>query len=80
MFFWIEVGLSALSMAPACLRLSRSEYSLFQHAEQLLKRLAQRQGLAVLVTGLAALAVRAALLPVLPIPRRPVMMSSVTCF
>ncbi len=67
MFFWIEVGLSALSIA---LAFACPEWgaSLFQHAEQLLKRLAQRQGLAVLVTGLAALAVRAALLPVLPIP------------
>jgi hypothetical protein len=67
MFFWIEFGLSALAiaLAYACPELGASW---FQRAEQLLKRLAQRQGLAVLMTGLAALAVRAALLPVLPIP------------
>ncbi|MGA2072989.1 MAG: hypothetical protein ABSH52_05740 [Terriglobia bacterium] len=68
MFFWIEFGLSALSiaLAYACPELGASW---FQRAEQMLKRLAQRQGLAVLMTGLAALALRAALLPILPIPQ-----------
>jgi len=67
MFFWIEFGLSAvaIALAYACPELGARW---FQRAEQLLKRLAQRQGLAVLMTGLAALAVRGALLPVLPIP------------
>jgi len=67
MYFWIEFGLSALAIALAytCPELGASW---FRHAEQLLKRLAQRRGLAVIITGLAALAVRAALLPVLPIP------------
>ncbi|MGO9303866.1 MAG: hypothetical protein ACLP3R_09215 [Candidatus Korobacteraceae bacterium] len=67
MFFWIEFGLAALAIALAfaCPELGASW---FQRAEQLLKRLARRQGLAVLISGLAALAVRAALLPVLPIP------------
>ncbi len=67
MFFWIEFGLSALSiaLAYACPELGASW---FQRAEQLVKRLAQRRGLAVIMTGLAALVVRAALLPVLPIP------------
>jgi len=67
MFFWIEFGLSALSvaLAYAC---AESSARWFERAEQLLKRLAQRQGLAVVMTGLAALAVRAALLPILPVP------------
>jgi hypothetical protein len=67
MFLWIEFGLSALSIA---LAFACPEFGArwFLRAEQLLMRLAQRQGLAVVMTGLAALALRAALLPVLPIP------------
>ena len=59
--------MSALSIALAfaCPELCASW---FQRAEQRLKRLAQRRGLAVVMTGLAALALRAALLPILPIP------------
>jgi hypothetical protein len=40
----------------------------FQSVERLLGRLARRRGLAVLVVGLLALATRAALLPVSPVP------------
>ena len=67
MFFWVEFGLSALSVALAY-AWPELGASWFQRAEQLLDRLAQKRRLAVLVVGLTALAVRAALLPVLPIP------------
>jgi hypothetical protein len=40
-----------------------------ERAERLLNRVAERRGLAVVTVGLAALGVRAALLPVLPIPQ-----------
>jgi hypothetical protein len=68
MFSWIETGLSALAVALAyvCPELGASW---FQRAEQLLNRLAQKRGLSVLVVGLTALAARAALLPILPIPQ-----------
>jgi len=68
MFFWIELGLSALAvvLAYACPELGASW---FQRAEQLLNRLAQKRGLSVLVVGLTALAARAALLPILPVPQ-----------
>jgi len=67
MYFWIEFGLSALSVALAY-AWPELGASWFQRAEQLLDRLAQKRRLSVLVVGLTALAVRAALLPVLPIP------------
>ena len=67
MFFSIEFGLIALAVALAYASPDLGA-SWFERAEQLLKRLAQRQGLAVVMTGLAALALRAALLPILPIP------------
>jgi hypothetical protein len=41
----------------------------FGHCERALAKLARKQGLAVLAVGLSALAVRAALLPILPIPQ-----------
>jgi hypothetical protein len=41
----------------------------FAHAEQAFAKLARRRGMAVLVTGLTALALRVALLPILPIPK-----------
>ena len=68
MFFCIEIGLSALSVALAfaCPELGTNW---FQPAEQLINRLAQKRGLSVLVVGLAALAARAALLPILPVPQ-----------
>lgn len=67
MFFWTEFGLSALALvlAYACPELGATW---FQRAEQLFNRLAQKRRLSVLVVGLAALAARAALLPILPIP------------
>jgi hypothetical protein len=67
MFFWIEFSLSALAitLAYACPELGASW---FQRAEQLLNHLAQKRGLSVLVVGLTALAVRAALLPILHVP------------
>jgi hypothetical protein len=40
----------------------------FLHCERAMARLAQRRGIAVLVVGVTALALRAALLPILPIP------------
>src|SRR6266566_1724409 len=40
----------------------------FLHCERAMARLAQRRGVAVLVVGITALALRAALLPILPIP------------
>src|SRR5437870_11656387 len=42
--------------------------SWFERAEKALSRLARRRGLAVLSVGLLALVLRAALLPILPIP------------
>jgi hypothetical protein len=41
----------------------------FARSERALAKLARRRGIAVLVTGLAALALRAMLLPILPIPK-----------
>ena len=68
LFIWIEFGLAALSIAAAyaCPSLGASW---FARAEQLFNRLAQKRGLSVLMVGLAALAARAALLPILPIPK-----------
>ena len=68
MLFWIEFGLSALAiaLAYACPNLGASW---FERAEQVFRRLAHRRALAVLSVGLAALAARAALLPILPVPQ-----------
>ncbi|MGA7925204.1 MAG: hypothetical protein WCA20_04340, partial [Candidatus Sulfotelmatobacter sp.] len=41
----------------------------FGHCERTLAKLARRRGIAVLLVGLTALALRAALLPILPIPK-----------
>jgi len=68
MFFWIELILAVLSIAIAYTFPDLGS-SWFERAEQLLNRLAQRRGLAIVVVGLAALASRAALLPILPIPQ-----------
>ncbi len=68
MFFWIEFGLSALAVALAYASPELGA-SWFHRAEQLLNRLARRRGLAVVVVGMTALATRAALLPILPIPQ-----------
>jgi len=68
MFFWFEFGLAALSIAVAC-TFPNLGSSWFARAEQLFNRLAQRRRLSVAVVGLTALAARAALLPILPIPQ-----------
>jgi hypothetical protein len=68
MFFFFEYILVAvLIVATYFLRTFPSDW--FQAAEQYLSRLARRRTLAVLVVGVLALAVRAALLPNLPIPQ-----------
>jgi len=67
MFFFFEYILVAiLIVAMYFLRSFPSGW--FQDAEQYLGRLASRRALAVLVVGVLALTIRAALLPVLPIP------------
>jgi len=67
MIYWIELGMVlvavALAFAFPCLG-SRG----FEAGERALGSLAERPRLAVVVVGLTALAVRAALLPILPIP------------
>jgi hypothetical protein len=67
MLLWIEFGLVlaavALAFAFPCLG---SRW--FEASERALGRLAERPRLAVVVVGLTALAARAALLPVLPVP------------
>jgi len=68
MFFWIEccAAVLAIAVGRACPSLGARW---FDRAEQLLGRLARRRGLAVVCVGLAALALRALLLPILPIPQ-----------
>ena len=68
MFFWIEFALVVASVVIAYASPNLGS-RWFERAERLLNRLAQKQGLCVLVVGLAALAARAALLPILPIPQ-----------
>ena len=68
MFFWFELGLSLLSIAAGYAFPSLGS-SWFERAERQFNRLAQRRGLSVVVVGLTALAARAALLPILPIPQ-----------
>jgi hypothetical protein len=67
MFFFFEYILVALLIvATYFLRCFPSGW--FQTAEKYLSRLARRQALAVLVVGVLALAIRAALLPNIPVP------------
>jgi hypothetical protein len=68
MFLWTEFGLTALAVALA-LASPNFGSNCFLRIEQALNRLAQRRGLAVLTIGVAALGVRLALLPTLPIPQ-----------
>ena len=68
MFSWIEFALVVTSAVIAC-AFPNLGWRWFERAERLLNRLAQKQGLSVLVVGLAALTARAALLPILPIPQ-----------
>jgi branched-subunit amino acid transport protein AzlD len=68
MFFFFEYILVALLIvATYFLRSFPSGW--FQAAEKHLSRLARRRALAVLVVGILALAIRAALLPNLPVPK-----------
>jgi hypothetical protein len=68
MFFFFEYILVAiLIVATYFLRSFPSGW--FQAAEQYLSRLARRRALAVLVVGVLALAIRAALLPNVPVPK-----------
>jgi hypothetical protein len=67
MFLWIEFLLVVIS-ATVAFALPNLASGWFQRAEQLLNRLAERRGLAVATVGLSALAARAALLPILPVP------------
>jgi len=67
MFLVIEAGLVFLAFLIA-FSLPRLGAPWFQALERGFARLAGRRRLAVLVVGLAALATRAALLPILPVP------------
>ena len=68
MLLLIELILVVLSVAVA---LGKPELGSvwLERAERLFDRLARRRGLAVVAVGLAAMATRAALLPILPIPQ-----------
>jgi len=68
MLFILEhILVAALILAAYFLRTFPSRW--FQATEQNLSRLARRRTLAVLVVGVLALAMRAALLPNLPVPK-----------
>ncbi len=68
MFFWIELGLGVLTIAIGYAFPSFGS-RWFERVELLFSRLARRRILAVVTVGLTALAARAALLPILPIPQ-----------
>jgi len=68
MFFFFEYVLVAVLIV-ATYSLRTFPYGWFQASEKFLSRLAKRRTLAVLLVGALALAVRAALLPNLPIPQ-----------
>ena len=67
MIYWIELGLVLAAVALA-FNFPRLGSCWFEAVERPLGKLAQRPWLAIVVVGLSALAVRAALLPVLPVP------------
>lgn len=67
MFVLIEFCLTAIAITAAC-AFPYLGAKWFQKWEERLGLLARRRGLAVVMVGLAALAVRAAVLPVLPVP------------
>jgi len=67
MFLEIEAGLCVLAVVLA-FTVPNLGSRWFEALERSFGRLAQRRGLSVLVVGLTALALRAALLPILPIP------------
>jgi hypothetical protein len=68
LFLLVESCLALIAIAVAFV-FPNLGASWFERLEKLFGRLARRRGLSVLVVGLAALAVRAAVLPVLPIPQ-----------
>ncbi len=68
MFFFFEYVLVGVLIV-ATYFLGSFPSGWFQAAEQLLSRLARRRALAVLVVGVLALAIRAALLPNVPVPK-----------
>lgn len=68
MFFDIETGLTVLALV-LVLTLPSLGSRFFKAMERSFGRLAKRRGLSVVVVGLSALALRAALLPILPIPQ-----------
>jgi len=68
MFLEIEAGLCVLAVVLAFM-VPKVGSRWFEALERTFGRLAQRRGLSVLVVGLTALALRAALLPILPIPQ-----------
>ena len=67
MFLEIEAGLTILAVVLAFVA-PKLGSSWFEALERSFGKLAERRGLSVVVTGLAALVLRAALLPILPIP------------
>jgi hypothetical protein len=67
MFFFLEYCLVALLIVGTFL-FGISPSRRFKAAEQIVRRLAHHRALAVIVVGVMALAVRAALLPILPVP------------
>ena len=68
MLFWTELCLTLPSLAVAFVYPNLGS-RWFERAEKLFNRLARRRWLAVVTVGLAALAARVALLPILPIPQ-----------
>ena len=68
MFLGIEAGLVALAVVLA-FTVPKLGSHWFEALERAFGRLAERRGLSVVVTGLTALALRAALLTILPIPQ-----------
>ena len=66
--FVVEAGATLIAVAAAVLR-PRTGSSWFLRGERCLARLARRRGLSVLLVGLAALLIRLAILPLLPIPQ-----------
>ncbi|MCL5005778.1 MAG: hypothetical protein M1404_04530 [Acidobacteria bacterium] len=67
MFLVIEAGLVVLAVALA-LKVPNLGSRWFERTERRFGKLAERRGLSVVVVGLTALALRAALLPIRPIP------------
>jgi hypothetical protein len=67
MFLKIEAALSVLALALAFTVPNLGSHW-FEAIERSLGKLARRRGLSVVVVGLTALALRLALLPILPIP------------